>query len=247
MDYAKDPPSDSYLVIRAPKLDTRRKLHKALLKAAIVVELSPPKDARAAADASARAAIEMGKERGLELDRDVAAFLADVCGDDLYRVSTELDKLDVYLGGEGVRRVHLADAREIVFGAGTLSGWEISDAVQRRDLRAATESVRRLMASGAEPLPLIGGLAWRARTLLQAKAMVSSGMAPERAAAAVRAWPRGGFTDALGRYSLTELMTFPGRLLEADRCLKSRKLDPVAVMQSLVRDLIRPPTAEARE
>jgi DNA polymerase-3 subunit delta len=245
LDYAKAPPGDSYLLIRAPKLDTRRKLHKALIKAALVVELSPPKDARAAAEAATRAALEMGKQRGLELDRNVAAFLGDVSSGDLYRVGSELDKLDVWIGGSGTRRVRLEDAREIVFGGGTLSGWEIANAVQQRDLRGALESVRRLVSAGEEPLRLIGGLAWRARVLLQAKAMVAGGTPPQRALAAVRAWPKDEFARGLSRYSLTELMAFPGRLLAADRCLKSRKLDPLVVMESLVRDLIGPPASGA--
>ena len=64
---------------------------------------------------------------------------------------------------------------------------------------------------------------------------------PQRAAAAVRAWPKKEFARELSRYTLTDLMAFPGRLLAADRCLKSRRLDPLAVMESLVRDLIAPP------
>ena len=230
--YAADPPRDSFLIVRAPKLDLRRPLHKALIASGRVLEFDP-------GATTPETIARLGVERGLDIDPDLAELLAEACGGDLYRATAELDKLDVLIGGTGRRGVRLEDARAMVFGGGALSGWEITDAILRRDLAAGLTAVRRLLAAGEEPLRLVGGLAWRARTLIQAKAMLAAGQPERRALAAARGEPR-TIAAALSRYELSELMAFPSRLLHADRCLKSRTLDPGAVLESLVRDLIAP-------
>jgi DNA polymerase-3 subunit delta len=239
--YAKNPPPESYLLVRAPKLDLRRPLHKALVAEGKVVELVRPEAAEG------REVRELARERDLALDATVAAWLAEVCGGDLYRLSSELDKLGVWIGSRKDRTVQVEDARQVVFGAAALSGWEVANAVLARDLRSALTAVRRLLDSGDEPIRMVGGLAWRARTMLQAKAMLEAGVPGNRVVAAARAHGyRERFLEGLERYSLRELLGFPARLLEADRCLKSRRLDPGAVVESLVDDLIRPnPAAEA--
>ena len=42
--YAKKPPSESYLLVRAPKLDLRRPLHKAIVAAGKVLQFARPED-----------------------------------------------------------------------------------------------------------------------------------------------------------------------------------------------------------
>jgi DNA polymerase-3 subunit delta len=103
----------------------------------------------------------------------------------------------------------------------------------------------RLIASGEEPLKLLGGLAWRVRTLLQAKGLAAGGARPHEISQAVRIW-RDDFQRALGRFSDAELLTFPAQLLAADRALKSRGLDARAVLDTLVRGLTGP-AAEAQK
>jgi DNA polymerase-3 subunit delta len=234
--YMKAPPPRSHVLIRAPKLDLRRPLHKALLGGAQVLEFHPVEDP--GAYEVRREIGELAARRGLRLGRGVADFLGGACGGELYRVSSELDKLAVWLGPGDRRQVELDDARQIVFGGGVWSGWEVANAVMERDLGAALVAVRRLLEAGEEPLRIVGGLAWRARTLLQGKAVESRGMTATKAAQAVRAWPREPFERALGKYSMEDLLGFPSRLLRADRFLKSRTLDPTAVLESLVRDLV---------
>ena len=137
-------------------------------------------------------------------------LLADVCGGDLYRVSTELAKLSAWLGGKA--KAGVPDLRETLAGEGALSGWELANAIFDRDRSRALEAARLLVDSGDEPLRVIGGLAWRARKAL-------------------------GSRDR-SRYSQDELLAFPSHLLTADRALKSRQIGPHAVLESLVDRLV---------
>ena len=131
--------------------------------------------------------------------------------------------------------------REVVCHGGVLSGWEVANAILERDEKVALAAVRKLIDSGEEPIRTIGGLAWRARTMIQAKALLEKGRPKREAVAAAQAWRREDeLFRALARYTLEELMTFPAKLLEADRSLKSRTLDPTSVLETLVRDLIAP-------
>jgi len=231
--FASAPPPDSFLLVRAPQLDQRRKLHKALatsgkllcFQAATETELG-----RLAADVNAIAA-----EKGMKLDRETTTLLAQICGGDLYRVANELDKIHAWLGAASAQRVGIDLVREVAAGGGLLTGWEVANAILLRDRPAALRAARRLVAMGDMPLRIIGGLAYRARVMLQAKAMLAAGRNSREVVQTTRAWAyQEDLKRGLSRYSLAELRAFPALLLEADRTLKSRAIDPGAVLESLV-------------
>ena len=235
--YAASPPAYSFLLVRAPKLDLRRALHKVLASAGTSLEFATAQN-----DVELQEEIgALAREKGLALDRSVAAFLLEGCARDLHRVASELDKISAWLGPEGGRRVTLDEVREVAAGGGLLTGWEVANALMDRNGPAAVAAVRKLVDAGEEPIRILGGLMYRARTLLQAKAMSDSGAPRRQITTALRAWAYDApLHDALGRYTLAELVRFPARLLEADRALKSRSLDPKALLEVLVADLTRP-------
>jgi len=235
--YAKNPPSQSWIVVRAPKLDRKRKLHKALAESGICLTFR-----RAAGEGEfkdlERVVGTMAAARGVALDEAAATMLVDVCGSDLYRLDSELEKLSAWMGDEASRqgeRVGIATVRALVAGSGLLSGWELADALTSRDADEAIAAARRLLDAGEEPIRTLGGIASRARSLLKAKAMEQSGTAPKDIVDAARAWY---FRDALARgmkrYTLQELLAMPSKLYEADRTFKSRALDKGAVLETLV-------------
>jgi DNA polymerase III delta subunit len=100
-----------------------------------------------------------------------------------------------------------------------VSGWEVANAVMARDREGALAAARYLVDAGDEPIRIVGGLAWRARMMLQSR------------------------TERDAQYSLTELLKFPAALLRADRALKSRRISPRAVLEDLVDSLTGAPRA----
>ena len=232
VEFAKHPPRSSFILVRALKLDLRRPLHKALASAGKLLTFS-------AADSGTDAAAdvrEMAEERGLVLEGAVTALLLDASAGDLHRVASELDKLAAWLRGAASSKVTLAVAREVGAGGGLLTGWEVADAVMKRDPRAAVLSLRRLLDAGEEPLKILGGLAWRVRTLLHAKGLRAGGASKDVIAREVRVWSE-PFHNSIAGFPVDELLSFPSLLLDADRSLKSRGVDPRSVLESLVRDL----------
>ncbi len=249
LEFGAKPPSEGYLLLRAPALDLRRKLHKALESAGTALRFDPPGDDPRA---WVRALQSVARDKRLALDPDAAMLLAQVCGADLYRVDSELEKIALLLGGGAgdggaadAGRVGVEIVRESIAGSGLMSGWEVADAVLARDRRKALAAARRL-AESDEPIRVVGGLAYRARTMIQGKALLESGMSPGDVVQAVRAWAyRDAFLDGLRRYSIDELLRFPGLLFRADRTLKSRQIDRGAVLEDLVDRLTSPAAAGA--
>jgi DNA polymerase-3 subunit delta len=233
--FAASAPSGSFLIVRAPKLDRNRKLHQAVASGT-VLEFRAPATA-AEADALVRELVAIGKERGQILDRDAAAMLAESCRGDLLRALREVERLRDWSGASSRRwtreeiAVHLAASA-----SGT--GWEVADALVRRDRARGLAAVREVLESGAEPIPVVGGLAWRARVFLAARARVAMREPVERVVTEAGAW---GWNEALRegirRWPMEEALRVPARLLRADRELKSRGIPGSAVLESIVEDL----------
>jgi DNA polymerase III delta subunit len=242
--YAASPGRESFLIVRAPKLDRKRKLHKALAEAGMcLVFRSPAGGAEFKAFTAEMTA--MAKSRGVKLEAAAVGLLLDVFGPDLNRIASELDKLAIWLGpGAGpAAPVDAATLRELIAGSEILTGWELADAVTERDAAEAMAAARRLLDSGKEPIVILGGLASRARSLLRAKALTEAGVPLKSVVDGARAWYfRDALAKGLERYTMAELLDMPARFLEADRCLKSRSLDKGAVVEMLVSDLTAPAT-----
>lgn len=240
--YGSAPPQESFLIVRAPKLDRKRKLHKALAEAGKCLTFRAPGN-DAALDELAVELRAMARTRGIELETSAVELLLEVCGSDLSRIATELDKLAIWLGPDtaGGTPVDAATLRGLVAGTGLLSGWELADALTERDAAKAIAAARRLLDAGDEPIRILGGLASRARSLLRAKAMTEAGAPPKAVIDAARAWYfREVLSEGLKRYTMRELLAMPGRLLEADRSFKSRSLDRSAVLEALVLGVTAP-------
>jgi DNA polymerase-3 subunit delta len=234
VSYAKDPPPASHLVVRAPDLDRRRKLHQALDKSGRKLEFAAagPEDAPRLAGV----VLELAADKHLEISRPAAMMLVEICGGDFYRIDTELNKIGTWAATGKQKSITPEMVREVGAGTAALSGWEIARALLRRDRAAALEALQQLLEAGDEPLRMLGGLAYRARAILQARAMIERGVPPARAVAAARIWGEapGPAARGLASYTMNEVLRFPALLLEADRTLKSRSLAPRAVLGSML-------------
>jgi DNA polymerase-3 subunit delta len=238
-EYAAAPPPGSHLIVRADALDRRRKLHKAVASCGTQLRFDVGTGEEARRE-SAKELRRLAEERHLKLDRDTAVLLLEAFAGDLYRIRAELDKVRSWVGGDDPATVRVEDLKEVAAASAALSGWEIADAVLDREPTDGVAAARRLLASGSEPLLLLGAVASRARAMLQAKAMIEAGRPEGEVLRRVRgAWFHGDrMLRGLRKYSMEELMGFPRRLADADRALKSSTMDPSSVMQELVRGMI---------
>jgi len=245
--WAKSPPKDGHILVRAPKLDRKRKLHKVLAESGTCLTFRLPasnvEDKELLREIAALAA-----SSGLVLDDDAMDLLVAVCGRDVNRIRQEIDKLAAWRGtSPDGKKVGAGAIRELVAGSALLTGWELADALLERDRAKALAAARRLCDGGAEPIRTLGGLAFRARALIQAKGLTERGVSNNDAIGAARAWFfREALARGMERYALPEALAMPGRLLAADRTFKSRSIDKGAVLEATVAALTAPPAGRAR-
>ena len=89
-------------------------------------------------------------------------------------------------------------------------------------------------------MKLIGGLAYRARAMLKAKALEAAGRPLRSAAPAAGLWgmPSGVIARGLSSYGMEELLAFSSALLTADRELKSRRIGGHTTLERAVGRMI---------
>jgi DNA polymerase III delta subunit len=122
---------------------------------------------------------------GVKLDADAVATLAAAVGSDTERIEQEVKKLGAYAGNG---TVSAGDVRALVSGAIEADVFELTQAVVRKDARAAVATLERLLADGNAVQQILALLLWQFRVLLFASAMRSNADA-ERMGKAIRSSP----------------------------------------------------------
>jgi DNA polymerase-3 subunit delta len=168
------------------------------------------------------------KTKGLVLGGDGATALVETLGEEPAALEQALDQLAAAFPGEVLTR---GIVRRQFRGLGDQHVWDLCDRAFARDLPGAMRSLRTLLESGSEGLPILGGIASRLRDLLRVRAL------PERTppadvarAAGLRFdWQARRYREQARRFSLDELARIHERVVWADRALKSGATDDVVM------------------
>jgi len=163
---------------------------------------------------------ERGRRHGLTVAPDGARALVDMLGESPAALDSALEQLRVAFPTERITRHQVQSQFK---GLGDQRVWDLCDRVFSRDLPGSIRSLRSLMDGREDPLVILGGLASRLRDLLRVKALPER-MAPADAARAAGLrfdWQVRRYRDQARRFTLDELVQFHGRIVDADRDLKS--------------------------
>lgn len=149
----------------------------------------------------------------------------------LLKLDNELDKLVSYALG---RRIERADVESLVQDEDVADIFKFVDAMGARDADAAYRAVRGLLARGESPLVVIGHIARQTRLLIQAKE--NADMSPEQLARALgmHPFPVKKALQQAGRFSMNELEQALAVLLDADRAIKTGRMEDVTALDVLV-------------
>lgn len=205
------------------------------------VELSQPDETSAM-----RWAIDKAAAEGVELENDAARELTDALHSDLMRMSSELEKLILFVNRK--KRITLADVEEMVLSAKQRSLYELTDAISAHDSARALLLLRGLLnASESGEDSAIGHLHMLARTFRQMLVILEKNVRDSRGIWQAL-WP--GFrvppfaVDELIRQarrykSRSELMRMIERTARADLEIRSSPPDKGLVLERLVIDLAK--------
>ena len=170
-DYVKKPEPQTTLVLVASDIDRTRRLSKALLKQATIVEcwgLKQSKDAKVNLWQVAKQAEQLVRQAvtnaGQQIDQAAARLVAERAGADISRLRGDVDRLLLYAAGKP--RITVADAREVVSPETAQDDWAVTTAIQRGDTAEALRQLGLSLDSGAVPFMILGQLAYFVREKL---------------------------------------------------------------------------------
>ncbi|MGH2530192.1 MAG: DNA polymerase III subunit delta [Actinomycetota bacterium] len=168
------------------------------------------------------------KAKGMEVAPDGATALVETVGEDPGALNQALDQLaSAFLGDRVTRLIVLRQFR----GLGEQRIWDLCDRAFRRDLPGSMRSLRALQEAGHDPLMILGGIAARLRDLLRVKALPDRMLPAElaRAAGLRFEWQARRYRELARRFSLGELVDLHGRVVDADRAMKSGSTEDVVL------------------
>ncbi|MGC1784256.1 MAG: DNA polymerase III subunit delta [Acidobacteriaceae bacterium] len=206
-----------------------------------IVELSRPDEAEAA-----RWAVQGAMARDVELDADAARELTDALHCDLMQMSSELEKLILFVGKNG--KITLGNVELMVLSAKQRSLYELTDAISAHDAGRALGLLHGLLnASESGEDGAIGHLYMLARTFRQMLVILEKDVRDSRGIWQAL-WP--GFrvppfaVDELIRQarrykSRRDLMHMLERVARTDLEIRSSPPDKALVLERLVIDLAK--------
>ena len=167
-DYARDPSETTTLVLVAEKADRRTSLFSAIDKLGGVAEYKAPKKSEFPS-----AVVEMFAARGRTIGREGAEALVSAVGNDLGRLSVEVDKV-ISFAGEA-RTLSRHDVEEVMSTTAATSVFELLDALGSRDARATLRDATKLLSQGESETYIHTMAVRRLRELVTAQALSARG------------------------------------------------------------------------
>lgn len=177
------------------------------------------------------------REEGADLTEGAAQLLVRWAGEDLTTLSGELEKALLFAGERSITEDHV---RGVVGEHRLLRTFELTDAIERRETGRALTLLESLLASGEEPLAILGLLARQVRTTWQVAEWRRQGKSAEEIARLLRRPPFAVESLAARAASLSApwLARALARCWEVERSLKSGGR-PRPELTLLVADLCR--------
>ena len=232
--YTEHPSSSGVLVLSVKSWPGNTRLAKRVEQVGVAVECTAPSEAALPAWL-----ISLARARGVKLEKDAAQLLVELVGPEPGVLSSEVEKLSVYVGDKKV--IGSDDVARMV-GAGRVQAiWKVIDAATVGQTSRALIDLDRLIASGESPVGLLNAISWSLRRLHYAGMLrrARRNLADACDEAGLRSIKAVEKQHAhLGPARVARL---PAMLLKADLDLKgSSQLPDRVVLERLIVELARP-------
>jgi DNA polymerase III subunit delta len=159
-----------------------------------------------------------------QLNSQIARYLVDNVGTDLYQLHNEVEKLRTFVGD--ARPIEPRDVDVLILRSEQYGPFELDDAVLASNYKKAVQVVGAMLDEGVEPLIILSRVARVWRQLFVGKALVGKRSAKDVAMAAmVPAWKAADFAAACRKFEWKRLASGFRLLLSADRAFKTSTPD----------------------
>jgi DNA polymerase-3 subunit delta len=198
-----------------------------------------------ASRAVARWIAEQFKVHGARAEPEACRLLAELVGDDLYDLASEVEKLATWASGDEITE---ADVAAIVAPRAGSPPWNLTDAWGIRDVGGVLREAERMLDRTGDPrsktIPrVVGSLNKHIRSARLAHRLESQGLTPADAASklGMKPYPAQKLFAQVRNFSAAELDDALVRLADLDHALKggSRLTNELELERALV-DITRP-------
>lgn len=166
--YLQRPSESTVLIVVADELDKRRKMSKLLLDNAVAVEFARFNDNELLAWARNKI-----KEAGADADERALRHLVALVGDDVRRLTIEIEKLATAALPDKDITFELVEA--LVPNSRELSNFALTDHLMAGRKSAALQVLKKILEDGAEPLMILGLISYNYNRLFLAKELMAEG------------------------------------------------------------------------
>ncbi len=155
---------------------------------------------------------------GAKADAEAARALVEICGEDVIALSSEIDKIISWAGGDAITR---RDVEQLAVAGREAAAWALTDAWGARELPSLLAACE-LALERKEPFLLALGLATHVGRVRAAQALAAEGLPTKDIAARLKMkeFPARKALGHAENYSRDELDTALVRLAELDAALK---------------------------
>ena len=170
---------------------------------------------------------------------DIARYMVDNVGTELFPLHNEMEKLRTYVGDS--RQIEIRDVDILILRSEQFGPFELDDAILARDYAKAVRVVGAMMEEGVEPLIVLSRIVRVWRQLFIGKGLAGKQSPRDVAAAAmVPAWKSADFITSCKKYDWKRLARGFRELLNADRAFKTSSPRPEAYLDVLLWKLMQP-------
>jgi DNA polymerase-3 subunit delta len=233
-DYAERMPETTVLVLVDDELSADNPLLAALRPKGQVREFRPLRQGAVLPWILKRAEAD-----DIEISPTAARLLADLVGNDLWTLTSELKKLAAYAQG---RRIEGTDVKALVSEARQVSIFAMVDAIVEKRPAVALRLLRHLQSTGAEGGYLLAMIVRQYRFILQARDLMTDGLSTREIGQRVGIssdFVLQRVLDQAQRYTVSRLKKAYRRLLEADVAVKRGLYSEDLALELLLHDLAR--------
>jgi len=212
-------PEGVVLVLIEQQPDQRTKLFKLLAK--FIVEPYP----LLRAPEAKRWLKDRAQSRGARIDEAAIATLVESFGDDLWRMSSELDKLSAFANGQPIAK---ATVDQLTPRSLTDNIFATIEALARKNLSLANQLINRQLLLGMPEQQLISMVAYQFRNIVLIRAWLDQGAKVSELAAKTQLHPYvvQKTTELSRRFSMSELARVFYLLQRVDVAIKTGKTPP---------------------
>lgn len=214
--YLKNPSQSSVVIFVADELNGTRKLSKLLTANSVAVEFKRLDD-----EGLRKWASDHIRDTGSEADPQTIRHLVEIAGDDVRRLTNEIEKLSAAaLPGKLISK-ELIDS--LVPNSRELSNFGLTDNLVAGRNADAIRAMQKILDDGMEPLALLGLISSNYRRLLIAKEMFARGASRSDVIAAAKAYGGGqdAFLSLARRIETAKLIGAIARIAKTDLAIKT--------------------------